>query len=132
MVSFNSIEEAQHERLDLVDRITAIEVQLAAREASTASREEFLEWRARALRARHMLSTKLRRTKAWISEQRDKEAKERVSRRGGEDGLLSQLYSLVKDLASDGVELDPDEQALLDDIDSYLSSTRKESNEVNQ
>lgn len=124
---YTTIEEAQRERLDLVERVNGIDVQLAER-AVTKGGEEYLEWRARALRARYMMTTKLRRIKVWISEQREKEAKERSIRRGGDDGLLYDLYSLVKNLVRDGVDLSRDEQALLDDVSNYLSIRKEQAN----
>lgn len=120
---YKSIEEAQVARMDLVCRIQSIDNQLTERSALSTNplhRGDYMSWKVRACRAKTALSKDLSKTKQWIVKQREKESKERVERLGGADKLLHELYGLVKQMVSEGVDINPDEQLLIDDVESYL------------
>jgi hypothetical protein len=124
---FKTLEEANEARLDLVDRIQAIEAQLSERSAQVSvgrvpdeQYREYLVWKAKASFAKAQMVSKLGRVKAEIRSLRKVDIQERIAKRGGGEGLLNDLYSVTKTMVADGVEITPEEQHLLDTVQQYL------------
>ena len=78
---YESMDAAVLARLELVDRIQSIDVQLSQRAAEVSNRvpdeeyKRYMEWKSRAVGAKKVLTSKLMRTKAWISQEREKQYK---------------------------------------------------------
>ena len=122
---YKSIEEATLAKMDIVERMQSIDLQLTEKGAEVAvghvpdeKYREYLDWKTRAMRARTALLTKLQRTKHWIKQERDRQMQSRMVDTGGPDGLLADMYDLAKSSLS--VPLDIEDQALLDDVQAYL------------
>jgi hypothetical protein len=126
---YRTLEEAINARLDLVERIQGIEAQLAERAAKVAAvrvpdkqYQDYMQWKARACRAKANMITRLARTKIEIQKLRRAESEARISARGGDTVLLDNLYDLTKSLVSAGADISTDEQRLLDDVAAYLQN----------
>jgi len=117
---FKSLDEALSRKIELVERIQGIDVQLSERAVEQGP--GYQEWKLRAIRAKYILVSKLHKTKAWIAQRRKEEIETRIKERGEGDGLLADLYALSKALVGAGAEITHDEQALLDDVYHYLNS----------
>lgn len=125
---YKTLDEAEAARLDLQERIQSIEAQLAERGAQVAvgwvpdeKYKEYMEWKARAIRAKGAMNDKLRRTKKEIQRLRQQAAAERIAARGGDEQLLDGLYGLTKSLVAAGADITTDEQQLLDDVAARLN-----------
>lgn len=123
---YRDIEEATLARLDLVERVQQIDVQLAERAAEVSvgrvpneKYKSYLEWKARACRAKAVLVSKLSRTKADIQRMRADQAAQRAIDKPG-DQLLKELYRVTKTMVSEGVDVSEDEQRVLDSVQEYL------------
>ena len=122
-----TLEEAKAARLDLIERINSIDVQLSERAARVSvgripdkEYRDYKEWKARALRSKSYMASKLARVKEEIQELRKASFQERLKARNGEHGMLRDLYGLTKLLVSAGADITPEEQQLLDDVQEYL------------
>jgi len=125
---YKSLDEALSAKLDLVERIQSIDVQLAERGAKFAvgrhpdqEYKEYLEWKARALRSKSSMMSRLSRTKREIQDLRKAAFNERLKNRNGADGLLKDLYKLTRTLIAEGADITSDEQLLLDDVQQYIA-----------
>lgn len=124
---YRNLEEAQNTRLDIVNRIQEIDLQLAERKAKAewsndAEYAAYQDWKNATMRSRGSLIRQLQRTKIWMQKQRLEEAKKRTFNRGGDGTLLSDLYTLTKSLVAAGADISDDEQRLLDDVAVHLSN----------
>lgn len=127
---YKTIEEATLVKLDLVEKIQTIEVQLAERAAKVAvgrvpdeEYKAYLEWRVRACRAKASKASKLSRTKVEIQKLRMEAAEKRREANGGDAALFRDLYHLTKALIAAGSDITAEEQMLVDDVGSYLERT---------
>jgi len=126
-MTYETLEAATNAKLDLVRRIQSIEVQLIERAATVVGRvpdaeyKEYVEWKARACRAKASLSTQLARTKAEIQRLRYAAVTKRIGNRTHGDGLLNDLFRLTRSLVAAGANISAEDQALLDDINIFLN-----------
>jgi hypothetical protein len=126
-----TIEEARARYDEHVQRLQEVQAQLADRDrlnenGERMSSEEYWQWRSKAHRAFTFLSNEVRRLKMWI-----KAHHTRLNRHLNDhqlagmdlttdEGLVLALTAVIKRLASDGVDLDPEEQEIVDVADRRI------------
>lgn len=129
-----TIEEAEVERLDLVNQLNAIESQLAARKGErdddgrfAMEAKDYFDWRSRAINAKRFTLAKLKRLNLWIKQTRRERTADKAKSLGVDptspDSMLMAMANLIQKLRSDGVDLDQHEIDLVDAVKSYLIST---------
>jgi hypothetical protein len=125
---YKTLEEAMKAKQDFIERIQAIDVQLSERAAQMALRaadadyKAYLEWKARAVRSKATLTSKLSRAKTAIRNLRTAEMQQRLDSRDDAYGLLKELYKLTRTFVAEGVDISAEEQLLLDDVQQYLNN----------
>jgi hypothetical protein len=129
-----SIEEAEVIRLRLVEQLNDINAQLTARRVGgpacdgvyAEDRSTFFDWRRRAVCAKKFTEARLRQLNLWIKQQRRAHVIDKSRSLCADPtsplSLLIAAGSLLSRLASEGVELDDDEQAVLDAIRNYMQN----------
>ena len=126
----STVEEIEERRAKIVMDISAIDAQLGQtrRFDATLGREldraEYSQWRNRALSARgekvKALLVANKELKAARAAQQVKAAPD-----SSPDGLLLSAYTLLRRLADEGVDLDPDEFAVMDAVRAHLQRVGK-------
>ena len=134
---YSSVEEAQAAKMELVERIQSIDVQLTERAAQVVGRvpdaqyKEYMAWKARACGAKARLVSRLTRTRAFIREYQEEIARQRIEQLGP-DRLLLALYKVTKSLITAGTVITPDQQDLLDTVSVYLGPLKEYQNGENK
>lgn len=122
-----SIEEAEARIADAIRRIQHIDAQLTAERGERHPRAptppDKVKWRSDAIFAKQAITNELRQDKAWLKTQR-KFAHE-VAGGNAEHpdptfALLARAYRVLKKLSCE-VDIDPDEQAVVDDLQSFIT-----------
>lgn len=123
---YNSLDEAMAARIDLINRIQSIDTQLSERMAEVSNRvedskfKEYREWKARAVRAKLGLTSRLQQTKLWISAEHSRQSAEKQVVKSDARLLLQRAVKLLEELVSDGIDLDEDEKCVVDDIYAFI------------
>lgn len=128
----NRLSALEAERKRLVDEIQSVDAQLSEkrkydRDGRMWTAPEYHEWRAKAVAVRFSRLKRLRSVKEELESLRQKrhtatvKAAAGVPLASGADALLAAAHDLLRRLVSDGVDLDPDEFAVLDAIRDHLS-----------
>jgi hypothetical protein len=131
------INDAEQRKLDLVRRLQDINAQLSARRIGTRDADgrhpepafQFFDWRKRAVAAKTHIERQLRELNLEIKRFRRAAPIHRAAELGVDatdpEDMLRALYGLVHRLACEGVDLEPDEQALKDAVCEYLNQGRR-------
>jgi len=123
MSAHDTLAEAIAERQRLVQETKDIQAQMGNRNATDVEgrripAHEYWEWRHRAVHALRAKERRMAELKAIITAERQRAsvatAGNLISGPVTAESLLASLAALVRRLASEGVDLDPEEQALLD------------------
>lgn len=127
---WNSIADAERERLSLVEKLQAIQVELGDRNRinrSTGQRftdHEYWEWRRKATGAQRFVQGRLQRLNSWLKSQRIALNARLQARDLPDDNdpiaLLTAACNVIRGFSRDGVELDAYEQGVCDLIREYL------------
>ena len=117
-----TLDEAEARHSALVSKTQDIDVQLAQPGAAAG-----LGWRSSALCARRYKIDEVRQLKAWMKAQRRHTHALTVGAGGNHSdphvAMLSRAYRLLKTWASEIDQIDPAEQATVDEIMLYLQRT---------
>ena len=127
---WSSIADAERERLALVEKLQAIQVDLGDRNRinrTTGQRitdHEYWEWRRKATGAQRFVQGRLQRLNAWLKSQRTT-LNAKLQARDLPDAndpiaLLTAACNVIRGLARDGIELDAYEQGVCDLVREFL------------
>ena len=124
-----SLEEGERRRLELVDRLSEVNIQLGDRNKMTidgrrVTSDEYWGWRQRAVIAKRYAEAELQHLKSWMKEQRRARTADQARSLDidptSPESLLLAAANVFQRLRSDGVEVDPEEVAVFDAIKDYL------------
>lgn len=124
-----TLEEAEVQRLDLIDRLNVVNSQLSNQNRTDTSGRrlssaEFCEWRHRAVVAKRHLEGELRHLNLWLKQQRRARTADQARDLGYDPAdpmsLLLAAANVFQRLRSDGVDFDPEECAVSDAIKDLL------------
>ena len=117
------------QRLALIDKMQTIQTQLSNKNVTDAEGrrvwgDDYHGWRHRALTALRITTRELRDTNAQLKELRRGRNEQVIGAAGlnlkDPTSLISAAYMLLHRLASDGVEIDPHEQLVIDGLQHFL------------
>ena len=122
-----SIEGAEERVEEVVQQIQSIDAQLRNRERINPhtgeewSREEYNDWRLRAMRAKMYATKELRFLKRWVRQERTRyNAKAINVDFDNPKSLIHAAYVLLCSLIKQGIEFTDEERELVDILDKYL------------